>query len=547
MGSEDLYDLRYAYRAAAILASIPMLVMYTEGMLIPSLPSIQKQFGVSESSVAWVLSLYLAFGTVSAALLGRLGDIYGKKRVMMAAMAIYTAGALVTGYAPSFEILLIARAVQGAGIAMMPLAFSLVREEFPPNMIPQIQGVISAMFGVGILISLPLGGYISQNHGWQATYHTVIPFILIENLLVAFMIRESRFRNRQRIDWVGASMLTTALMSGIIGVSMGPRSGWKSFEVLFLLGIFGVFTVAFIAWEVRARNPLVPVHVLSNRNILLADFGIFMVGFAFQLISQANIYIFEEPRPYGYGLNILEAGLWSVPNALVQLAIAPVAGRYLVRIGARRMSIAGSLVAGAGMIALSRLAFVDIPHMILSSIIAATGSTLLNISLVNLVMFSVDRRNLGTAAGINTVFRNLGSAWGPAVAGTILDQFKDSVKLPSNPQIQIQVPSQFAYQLTYYITASLFTALALAFTRVREIFSNRGLDREAEAVVDRAGEDPGDVGPEDRGRIPGPGTAKRTKRKEYIYSPGASSQVGVTSCQHSRAGPWSTGSAGPSR
>ncbi len=176
--------------------------------------------------VSWVLSLYLAFGTVSAAILGKLGDVYGKKKMMVIAMSIYTVGAIMTSYAQDFITLLIARAIQGSGMAMMPFAFSLVREEFPPRLIPQVQGIIGTMFGVGILLSLPLGAYISQNYGWQATYHTAIPFILLEDALVVLLIRESRYRARQKIDWIGAALLSITLMTGIIGISEGPRMGW---------------------------------------------------------------------------------------------------------------------------------------------------------------------------------------------------------------------------------------------------------------------------------------------------------------------------------
>jgi MFS family permease len=470
---KEEFDLRYAFRAAAILASIPLLVMYTEGMLIPSLPYMQRQFGVTESMVSWVLSLYLAFGTVSAAIFGKLGDVYGKKRVMLISMTIYTVGATVTGYAEDFTALLIARSIQGAGMAMMPLAFSLVREEFPPRLIPQIQGLISAMFGVGILISLPLGAYISQNYGWQATYHTAIPFIVLEDILVLLLIRESRYRSRQAIDWVGAILLSTTLMTGILGISEGPRIGWGSGLVITLCSISALSLIALVIYERRSRNPIVPLNLISSRNIAIANFGIFMVGFTFQLISQVNIFVFEMPRPNGYGLSILEAGMWMIPSVIVQLITAPIVGRQLVRIGVKPVSLAGSLVAAIGFILMSHLAFIDLEHMVLAMIITSLGSALLNISLVNIVIFSVERSSLGTAAGLNTVFRNMGSAWGPAVAGTIMDQFKERLTISLSPPVTIEVPSHFAYQLIFYITASLFAALALILTMVGEVLKGR--------------------------------------------------------------------------
>lgn len=467
------FDLRYAFKAAAILTSIPLLVMYTEGMLIPSLPYMQRQFGVSESMISWVLSLYLAFGTVSAAIFGKLGDIYGRKKVMLISMTIYTAGAIVTGYAQDFATLLIARSIQGAGMAMMPLAFSLVREEFPPRLIPQIQGLISAMFGVGILISLPLGAYISQNYGWQATYHTAIPFIVLEDILVFLFIRESRYRSRQPIDWIGAILLSTTLMTGILGISEGPRIGWGSGLVITLCSISIASLIALVIYERRSSNPIVPLNLISSRNIAIANFGIFMVGFTFQLISQVNIFIFEMPRPNGYGLSILEAGLWMIPSVVVQLITAPIIGRHLARIGVKPVSLAGSLVAAIGFILMSHLAFIDLEHLVMAMIITSLGSTLLNISLVNIVIFSVDRSILGTASGLNTVFRNMGAAWGPAVAGTIMDLFKERLTISLSPPVTIEVPSHFAYQLIFYITASLFTSLALILTMVGEVLKGQ--------------------------------------------------------------------------
>lgn len=129
---EDEYDLRYAKRAMIVLVTLPLLVMYTEAVLIPSLPTIQKQFHVTPSDVSWVLSIYLLTGTIGVALFGKLGDIYGKKKLFLVALGICTLGVTFTGFAPSFRVLLLARALQGLGIAIFPLGFTIVREEFPP-------------------------------------------------------------------------------------------------------------------------------------------------------------------------------------------------------------------------------------------------------------------------------------------------------------------------------------------------------------------------------------------------------------------------------
>lgn len=474
---DEGYDLRYAYRLTLLLASIPLLVMYTEGMLIPSLPLIQRQFGVTEANVSWILSLYLAFGTVSAALLGKLGDMYGKKKIMMIAMLVYTAGAIFTGFAQDFITLLVSRAIQGLGIAILPLAFSLIREEFPPRLIPQVQGIISSMFGIGVLISLPLGAYISQYYGWQTTYHTAIPFIILVDILAFFLVKESRYRNPQKLDLLGAFLLSLVLVPGIVGIAEGPSLGWTSYEIVILLSITSLSLITFILIERRVQNPLIPMNLISNRNIIIANFGIFLAGFIFQLISQAVVFLLETPQPLGYGLDVLFAGLWMMPNAMVQLIVAPIAGKGLIKTGIKPMAFSGALISSAGLVALSYLSFIDLPHMISGIVISSLGSTLINVSLINLVILSVDRKVLGLATGLNTVFRNMGAAWGPSIAGTIMTQFQTTLLISNEPLIEINVPSHFAYQLIFYTTASLFLILAVLVTLAKEVINEKNLNK----------------------------------------------------------------------
>ncbi|MEM0264158.1 MAG: MFS transporter, partial [Saccharolobus sp.] len=150
----DNYDLKYAYRALLILAPIAIAVMYTEAMLIPSLPTIANDFNVNSATVSWVLTAYLISGVIANPIIGKLGDIYGKKRMLVYVMIIYTIAVSFNGFAPNFALFIIFRTIQGIGLGMFPLAFSLIREEFPPHLIPRAQGIVSAMFGIGSAISL---------------------------------------------------------------------------------------------------------------------------------------------------------------------------------------------------------------------------------------------------------------------------------------------------------------------------------------------------------------------------------------------------------
>ncbi|MGC8543295.1 MAG: MFS transporter, partial [Vulcanisaeta sp.] len=351
------------------------------------------------------------------------------------------------------------------------LAFALVREEFPPRMIPQVQGLISAMFGVGMAISLPLGAYISQTLGWQATYHTVYPFIILEDLMVYIYIRESRIRNPQPIDWVGLFLLSTSLASGLIAVTEAPTYGWTdplvmSLLILFVLG-FGVF----ILYETTIGYPLVPISLLSNRNVLASNLGVALAGFALFLMAQALTYLLESPKPLGYDLSILSTGIMMIPMALVQMITAPIAGRVITDIGAKKLAIIGSSIAIVGLLLLTYTSFYGLSYVIMSMSVLAAGVSMVNVSVINILVFSVGRRNMGLATGLNSVFRNIGSAWGPAVAGSVMSMYQASVLLSLKPILWITLPAKFSYQLMFLITSALYVmAIIIIVVLTQEIF-----------------------------------------------------------------------------
>ncbi len=465
------YDVAYAWRVTTILVTLTLVVMYTEGMLVPSLPTIQKDLNISTADASWILSIYILMGTLSSAIMGKLGDMYGKKRMLMITMVTYTIGALITGFSTSYGMLLVGRALQGVGMAMMPLAFALVREEFPPRMIPQVQGLISAMFGVGMAVSLPLGAYISQTLGWQATYHTVYPFIILEDLVTYLYIRESRIRNPQPIDWIGLFLLSTSLAGGLIAVTDAPTYGWTDptivlLLVLFVLG-FGVFTL----YETTISNPIVPVSLLSNRNVLAANVGVALAGFALFLMAQALTYLLESPQPLGYDLSILDAGIMMIPMAVVQMIIAPIAGRVITGIGAKKLAVIGSAIAIVGLLMLTYTSFYGLSYVIGSMSVLSAGISMVNVAVINILVFSVGRRNMGLATGLNSVFRNIGGAWGPAVAGSIMSMYQASVIVSLKPLLWITLPAKSSYQLMFMITSALYVlAIIVIVALTQEIF-----------------------------------------------------------------------------
>ncbi len=471
MMNREEYDLSYAKRAMAVLVTLPLLVMYTEAVLIPSLPVIQRQFGVTPSDVSWVLSIYLLTGTISVALFGKLGDIHGKKKLFLIALGIYTVGVVFTGFAPSFKLLLLARALQGMGMAIFPLGFTIVREEFPPEMVPQVQGMISAMFGVGIALALPIGSFVAQNYGWEWTYHTVVPFVLLVFILSARVLRESRYRHYGSVDWIGLVLLSLFSSSGLVAVTRAPRIGWSNIQTVALLLASLLSLILFLYWEKRTESKLLPLELLSSRNIMIANIGIFLAGFAVQMMNQSLIYLLQMPRPYGYGKTILQSGLLMTPNAIVMLVVAPLVGKAMTRIGAKPFVALGALLATMGLVLLSRNpSQAGLEYVILLFILVGTSISILNVSLINILVFSVEKRFMGITTGLNSLFRNLGASWGPAVAGTLMSLYSITRTFPTlSGLISIRIPEPKAYQTLFLLSASLYTILFLTAFIIREV------------------------------------------------------------------------------
>ncbi len=166
-----------------ILSLTGLMVSFSESMLIPALPTLQAEFHTTEAVVSWVPAIYLLFGSLTTPTFGKLGDTYGKKKLLLVSLALYTIAVIGNGFAWSIDSLLAFRAIQGVGLAMFPLAFALIRDEFPREKVPTATGIISAMFAVGATIGFIGGGYITQTYSWQTNYHLLAPVAAIVTLL----------------------------------------------------------------------------------------------------------------------------------------------------------------------------------------------------------------------------------------------------------------------------------------------------------------------------------------------------------------------------
>lgn len=472
--SMDDYNKKYAYKVMGILVSLVLIVMYIEGMLTPSLPSIEKDFVISPAQASLVLSMYMVGGVAITPIVGKLGDIFGKKRMLLVTLTIYLAAVSVTGFSPDFRFMIISRTIQGVGLSVMPLGFALVREEFPKELVPKAQAFISAMFGAGFAISIPLGSLVSNDYGWRWTYHSAIPFVAVLVLISMIVIKESRFKRPDvKIDFVGAILLASALSSFVFALSEGATWGWLSDKTLGL-ALAGAAILIPLAWydlryTRRGGEAILNFKLLAMRNVLVANIVLTIAGLGMFLSMQALTYRFID----GFGDTILQTGLSLVPFAIGTFIFGPVAGSLVSKTGVKPLAMAGAVLSAVGFVMQATLP--DYFGMLVYEFITGAGLSLLNGTLINFIVLTVNPRDMGLATAMNGTFRSLGSSIGAPVAGSILATYSIMTTIigPRGPE-PYAIPTGSAFVYIFVIAAIAFMAAALLIPLGKEVLGKRG-------------------------------------------------------------------------
>ncbi|MGB8311809.1 MAG: MFS transporter [Halobacteriota archaeon] len=413
-----------------ILGFIAVMVMFTESMLIPALPTLQSEFNTTETWIAWVLTIYLVVGTIATPIFGKLGDAFGKKKFLLVCMTLYTFGVTANGFAWNLQSLLGFRALQGLGMAMFPLAYAIIRDELPPEKVAMSTGIVSAMFGVGTAVGLVLGAWITDNFGWRMTYHSIIPVAVVVTLLAAYKLKESPILTPSKVDIVGATAFSVAILSFLVAMTEGERWGWMSQNTLGLLGVALIFIVLFVAIEMRVKDPMINLAVLSKRNVFFANMTALIAGLSMFMMFQSITYLLRLPAPVGFNASIFETGLLQVPGAILLLVVGPIAGIVVNKRGAKL-----PLVLGVVVLAVSFAYFYAFNstklEIVLGLVVMMVGMGLMMVSMINIIIQSVSQAQTGIATAMNTVFRTIGGVIGPTIAGVYLMRYKSPIMIPT--------------------------------------------------------------------------------------------------------------------
>ncbi|HET7590155.1 MAG TPA: MFS transporter [Solirubrobacterales bacterium] len=405
----------------AVLAISGGAYALLQSAVAPALPDIQKELHCSATATAWLLTGYLLSASVLTPIIGRLGDMFGKEHTLVATMVGLTAGTLIAALAHSISVLIFARVIQGAGGAIFPLAFGIIRDEFPRERAAQGIALISAILGIGGGIGIVLAGPIIEAFDYHWLFWFPLVVLVFATLATIFFVPESPVKSPGRIDWLGALLLSGWLVALLLGITQTSEWGWGDARVVGLLAAAAIVLVLWIRVEARQREPLVDMAMMRVRSVWTVNAAAFLVGAgmysSFILIPEFT----EMPTStgYGFGSGVTQAGLFLLPATVMMMLAGPVAGSMATRVGSRLVLIAGCLLTTASFTLLA-VAHHQQADVYVATALMGAGIGLAFAALANLIVEAVSPEQTGVATGMNTVMRTLGGAVGGQVGASLI-------------------------------------------------------------------------------------------------------------------------------
>ncbi len=444
-----------------VLTLVGLVTSYVEAMVIPSLPKIEAALSATDEQAAWVVSAYLVVGAAIAPLFGKMGDVYGKRRLYLISLSLYSFAVLMAGFAPSVSYLIAARAVQGFGFALFPLGLAIVTDVFPREKVAVAQGVLSATFAIGMTVGMIAGAYVEEYLGWRALFHIAFALSLVTLSLAWLFLYSLPPVSRERVDYASTTLLASATASVLVYLTEAPYRGWLTTDQIALLLLGFALFGGFIGYGSRSTNVIIRFDLLKRRNVMVANVVGLLSGLAMFLLFMGVIYFSEEAPPYGLGLSVISAAITLLPATLAMVFIAPLVGSATSSIGPKPVLIYGSLVSALGFY-LFTVDRATTTALVLDSFITGVGIVSIMIPIVNMVAVSMPPDSVSVGLGFNTMVRFLGASVGPVLAATLLTDYRAYVEylVPGLGTTFYAEGGPQAFNMIFYIGS--FTSIVMA-------------------------------------------------------------------------------------
>ena len=446
-----------AWLALAIISGLSLVTMYGETMVLPAIPNFIKDFDISYNTSFWILSSYLIAGAVMTPIAGKLSDEYGKKKVLLVVMMVYSAGILGGGFANSFDSLLIARIAQGVGISMFPIAFGIVRDIFPREKLAIAQGIFTSTFFGGAVVGLIVGARIISSYGWHATFFSVFPIAIILAVIMGKFICIKKIEDNgqtHKIDIKGTLALSSTIILFLMGVSYFEQiSLGNLYSLLFFAGS-AVSLVIFAIIEKRAEYPLVDLKLLANKILLPTNIVLMIVGISTFMVYQTIPILVQSPKPLGFGGDAITTANVQLPFMIISLIVSAASGFIVSKVGNFKLTTLGTIVCTIGFFGI--LVFHSTEFMIAATLgIISVGLSFAFVGGFNIILVSSPQKVEGISLGMTVLLILVGQSLGPSVAGMFQQMYSQSI-----PNIPGLFPSAQSY-MQIFSSAGLISLISI--------------------------------------------------------------------------------------
>lgn len=409
-------------RIIVVLAFAGMSASFMQTILIPIQSELPELLNADQDDTAWVITVTLLVGAICTPISGKLGDMYGKRRVALALLGLLTVGSVIAALSTEVVPLILGRGLQGTGMGVIPLGIAILRDVVPAHRLGSAIALVSATLGVGGALGLPVSAFVTEYFDWHALFWVAAALSAFSLAMFAAMIPANTLRTGGQLDLVGALGLALGLTGLLLAVSKGNQWGWDSPATLFCL-IGGAIVLLGWGWfELKVGNPLVDLRVSARGPVLLTNVASIAMGFA--LFSSSIVFpqlLVLPVQAGGLGLTLLAASFVLMPSGLAMLAMSPVAGRVERRVGPKPLLVVGAVVIAIGYVG-SLLVALEVWHVLVVNILIGVGIGLGYAAMPALIMQSVPASETGAANGLNTLMRALGTSAAAAVVAAILAQ-----------------------------------------------------------------------------------------------------------------------------
>ncbi|MEV5958586.1 MFS transporter [Streptomyces sp. NPDC051987] len=440
-----------------VLAFAGIVVAVMQTLLVPVIKDLPQLLGTEPSNATWVLTSTLLSGAVATPIMGRLGDLYGKRRMLILSLAVMVVGALISALTSELLTMIVGRTLQGFAMGAIPLGIGLMRDMLPREKLGSAMALMSSSIGVGGGLALPAAALVAQHMDWHALFYGAAGLGAICIALTLLVVPESTMRAEGSFDVVGALGLSTGLVLLLLPITKGSDWGWSSGTTL---GLFAASVAVLVLWglfELRHAAPLVDLRTTARREVLLTNLASIMVGVSFYVVSLVLPQLLQLPKATGYGLgqSMVSAGLLVAPLGLTMMFTAPVYARLSVKYGPKTTLILGMLIIAIGYGAGLGLMSAAWQSLVIAVVLGA-GIGLAYSSLPALIVGAVPASETGAANGLNTLMRSIGTSVSSAVIGMVLANTANNVG-------GVAIPTMHGFRVSFLIaTAAVAVGLLLA-------------------------------------------------------------------------------------